>query len=439
MNSRTLAVKVLDRIINEGAYSNIVLSNELNACELSEKDKSLTTEIVYGTLRRKRTIDIIIASFIRDITIMEPMVLNILRIAIYQLKYLDKVPSYAVCNEAVEAGKEVSDKSSKLINGILRNYLKGEEEIKVNAINKIDEIAFEHSFEPWMIRLFISQYGEKKAMEILEGLNETPKVTIRVNDTKSEYDEIFDQLEEDGYTIEEGYICPEAISIKGGRGIDKNSLFVEGKCTVQDESAMTIAPLLGLEDGLTVLDLCSAPGGKTTHIAEILNNTGKVLAFDLHSHKLDLITENATRLGLTNIEVDTMDASILNVDLISSADRVLLDVPCSGLGIIRRKPEIKWNKKRKDLKDVLEVQRSIMKNGWEYLKTGGIMVYSTCTLNKEENEENINWFVETHKDCEVEKIFIGKEDNLVYDALGTLTILPNEYMDGFFVAKLKKK
>ena len=279
MNSRQLAVKILERILEEGAYSNIVLSNELNASELSDVDKSLVTEIVYGTLRRKKTLDKIIASFVRDIKLMEPKVLNILRIAVYQLKYLDKVPSYAVCNEAVEAGKEVSEKSSKLINGILRSYLKEDSKIEINAINKIDEIAFEYSFEPWMVRLFIKQYGEMETKEILEGLNETPKVTIRVNSVKSDFDDVFEALEEQGYNIEEGFICPEAISIKGGKGIDKNELFLSGKCTVQDESAMLVAPILDLQEGQTVIDLCSAPGGKTTHIGEILNNTGKVLAF----------------------------------------------------------------------------------------------------------------------------------------------------------------
>ena len=368
MNSRQLAVKILGRILDEGAYSNIVLSKELNESDLIDKDKALVTEIVYGTLRRKRTLDKIIGSFVKDIKIMDPKVLNILRIAIYQLKYLDKVPSYAVCNEAVEDGKEISEKDSKLINGILRSYLKEDSKIDIKAINKIDEMAFHYSFEPWMIRLFMKQYGEMETKEILEGLNEVPKVTLRVNNIKSDYDEVYDKLEEEEYNIEEGFVCPEAIYVKGGKSLEKNELFMTGKCTVQDESAMIVAPLLDLEEGQKVIDLCSAPGGKTTHIAEILDNTGEVLAFDLHENKLDLIKENAERLGITNIKVAQMDATKLNVNLIGAADRVLIDVPCSGLGIIRRKPEIKWTKKRNDLKEIVEVQRKIMENAWEYLR-----------------------------------------------------------------------
>lgn len=438
MNCRKVAINILERIINEGAYSNIILSNELNNSDLSDKDKALVTEIVYGTLRRLKTIDTIIASFLKDISIMDKKILNILRVAVYQMNYLDKVPSYAACNEAVEEAKEISDKDSKLVNGILRNFVKKEGKFDIVFRNKIDEIAFDLSFEPWMVRMFIKQYGEHEALEILEGLNNTPKMTVRVNSIKGDYEEVYEELEEAGYNIEEGCICPEAISIKGGKGIENNQAFVDGKITVQDESAMLISPLLDLEEGMKVLDLCCAPGGKTTHIGELLNNTGEVLGFDLHENKLELVKENYERLGITNIKLAQMDATKLDAKLVSYADRVLLDVPCSGIGIIRKKPEIKWTKKRKDLKEIVEVQREILENAWEYLKTGGVMVYSTCTLNKEENEENIKWFLSKHKDATIEKVFIGKGANLCYDQMGTLTILPNEYMDGFFVAKIKK-
>jgi len=272
----------------------------------------------------------------------------------------------------------------------------------------------------------------------MAGLNETPKVTVRVNEFKSEFEEVFERLEALGYNVEEGYACPEAIAIEGGKSIENNELFKEGFITVQDESAMIVAPLLDLKEGETVLDLCSAPGGKTTHIAELLGNTGRVLAFDLHEHKLALVKENAERLGFTNIEYNVMDATKLNSDYVSIADKILLDVPCSGLGIIRKKPEIKWNKTRQQLKDIIPVQREIMENSWEYLKPEGIMIYSTCTLNKEENEDNVKWFLDKHKDAQIEKIYVGKNSNFIYSEEGTLTILPNDSMDGFFIAKIKK-
>ena len=436
MNSRNIALKILNRVFNEGAYSNLVLSNELNNSNLSDKDKALVTEIVYGTIRRKNSLDTLIASFVRDIKMMDKRVLNILRIAMYQLKFLDKVPSYAACNEAVEQAKKISISSSKLVNGILRSYgKKGESGLVFK--NKIYELAYTYSFEPWLIRLFIKQYGEEDAIRILNGLNLTPKVTVRVNSLKGDFDEVFEELEEFGYNVEEGYICPEAISIKGGKSVENNKVFNEGKITVQDESAMLVAPLLDIAPNETVLDLCSAPGGKTTHIAELLENTGKVLAFDLHENKLGLIEENCKRLGIENVKLKEMDATKIDVNLIGIGDKILLDVPCSGLGIIKRKPEIKWNKTREDLKEIVKVQREIMENAWQYLKQGGTMVYSTCTLNKEENEQNIEWFLNKHKNCKLEKVFIGNGDNLRYEN-GMLTVLPNEYMDGFFIAKLKK-
>lgn len=438
MNCRKLAVKILNRVLNEGAYSNIILSKELNEVELNDKDKALLTEIVYGVLRRKRTLDVIIANFVKDIKLMDKNILNILRVAIYQMNFLDKIPTYAACNEAVEEAKEISENDSKLVNGILRSFTKNPDDINVPG-NKIDEYAYKFSFEPWMIRLLIKQYGENVAKKIMSGLNTIPKVSIRVNELNSDYDEVYEKLEEMEYEISEGVICPEAINIKGGKSIENNPLFKEGKITVQDESAMLVALLLDLKEGMTVVDLCSAPGGKTTHIAEILGNTGKVLAFDLHESKLGLIKENCERLGITNVTTFAQDATKLNAELVASTDRVLLDVPCSGLGIIRKKPEIKWNKKRNDLREIIPVQREIMNNAWQYLKQGGVMIYSTCTLNKEENEENIEWFVNNHEDCEVKRIFVGKQDNLVYSREGLLTVMPNENMDGFFIAKLEKR
>lgn len=437
MNSRNVARKVIQRVLSEGAYSNIVLSNELNDSDLSDQDKSLVTEIVYGTLRRKKTIDVIIANFVRDMTQMDEEIVNILRVAIYQMHFLDKVPGYAAVNEAVEEAKTISLDGSKLVNGILRSYLKNEKEIAVRG-NRIDELAYKYSLQPWMIRLLIKQYGEEKTIQIMDGLNATPKVTVRINGIKGEYDDIYEKLEEAGYEIEEGYVCPEAISIKGGRGIEVNPLFIEGLITVQDESAMVVAPLLDLEEEETVLDLCAAPGGKTTHIAELLENSGEVLAFDLHENKLSLIEQNVDRLGITNVKTEEMDACKLDTRFISHADKILIDVPCSGLGIIRKKPEIKWNKTRQQLKDLVPIQREIMENAWQYLKPGGTLVYSTCTLNKEENEDNIKWFLSKYSDAKAQKIFLGKKDNFIYNQDGSLTIIPNEYMDGFYVAKIKK-
>ena len=437
MNSREVALNIINRVLIEGAYSNLVLSNELNESDLNEKDRALVTELVYGTIRRKKTLDMIISNYIKDISLMDERVLNILRMAIYQMHFLDKVPEFAACNEAVELAKQISVQDSKLVNGILRSYTKNPDDMDVK--DKIDRLVYQYSYEPWFIRMIYKQYGEENGRKILSGLNATPKVTVRVNASKGDYDEVFERLEEMGYDVEEGYACPEAIIIKGGSSIENNELFREGLITVQDESAMLVSPLLDLNPGDVALDLCAAPGGKTTHIAELLENEGKVYSFDLHENKLSLINENLERLGLNNVEVEAMDATKLNSKYVACADKVLIDVPCSGLGIIRKKPEIKWNKSRKALKDLVPTQREIMENAWAYLKNGGTMIYSTCTLNTEENQDNVEWFLNKYKDAKVEKIYLGNMDNFIYNNDGSLTILPNEYMDGFYIAKISKK
>lgn len=439
-NSRKIAVDILEQVLNKGAYSNIALSLELNKSNLNEKDKGLVTEVVYGTLKYKYTIDKILKVFIKEeLRKLDSIVLNILRSAIYQIRYLDKVPEFAAVNEAVELSKKYkSVGASKFVNGVLRNYIRNKDVKPYKDGDIIDKLSFLYSYEPWMVKLFISQYGIDKAPYILEELNGIPKVTVRVNNLKVNYDLALKKLVDSGYYVEEGYICPEAIRINKGRNIESNPLFIEGLISVQDESAMLIAPSMDIEHNLQIFDLCSAPGGKTTHISEIMNNTGKVYAFDIHENKLSLIKQNCDRLGITNIKCDVMDASKLREDLINKADRVLIDVPCSGLGIIRKKPEIKWTKNSKSLNELVKIQRNIMECAAAYVKVGGSIIYSTCTLNKAENEENVKWFLNKFAQFKLEPLYYGKVDNILYNKEGFVTILPNEAMDGFFMAKFKK-
>lgn len=439
-NARRTAVKVLNEVLQKGAFSNIVLGRELNRSNLNDKDRALATEIVYGTLKYKYTIDTMLNYFIKsDLEKMDIDILNILRISFYQMVYLDKIPEFAIVNEAVELAKRSSVKGSRLVNGVLRNYLRNKDvDYCSNIKNNIEALSFKYSFPKWMVSLFINKYGNDYVERILCGLNMIPSITVRVNNLKIEYEEAWKQLEEKGYDIEEGKICPEAIIITKGRNIEDNPLFVDGLITVQDESAMMVAPSMDLQDNMTVLDLCSAPGGKTCHIAEIMNNTGEVFAFDIHEGKLPLIKENAKRLGIKNIKCDTLDAAKYEPKYKEKADRVLIDVPCSGLGIIRKKPEIKWNKNTSATRELVEIQRQIMTNACKYVKPGGKLIYSTCTLNKEENEENIKWFIKKHNDFSLEPIYFGEVENIIYHEEGYMTILPDKYMDGFFIAKMIK-
>lgn len=438
-NPRKVAVNVLDKVIFQGGYSNITLNNEIKKSDLENLDKGLVTEIVYGTLKHKYTIDYILNSFIeKKIQSVDKKLINILRSAVYQLKYLDKVPEFAAVNEAVQLSKKKSTiASSKFINGVLRNIIRNNCEAKVLPKDEISLLSYKYSFKPWLVEFFISNYGKENAINIMKGLNLRPYVTVRVNSLKCDYDEVLNSLREDGYLVSEGEVAPEAIKIIKGSSIEENKFFKKGYITVQDESAMLVAPLLDAKENDIIFDLCSAPGGKTTHIAELINNKGVINAFDIYEHKLKLIEENSKRLGVDIIHPIQFDATILNGDYIDTASRVLIDVPCSGIGIIRKKPEIKDTKNLKDIAQIIEIQRKIMDNAAKYVKVNGILLYSTCTINKDENENNIKWFIEKFKNFEIEKINIGNKNNFIYSE-GCLTILPSENMDGFFIAKLKR-
>lgn len=439
--SREVAVNTLFQVFENKAYSNIALNRNLKESNLEEKDRALVTELVYGTIKYKYTIDKILLKFLdKNFNKVDKYVLNLLRVSVYQLKYLDKIPDFAVVNEAVNLTKErVSKGASGLVNGVLRNYIRNKDQAFYNSENVFEKLAFMYSYPQWIIKLMVNQYGEDVAVRILQGLNSRPSVTVRVNSLKVSYDEALERLQAKGYDAEEGEVAAEAVRINKGSSIEANDLFRDGFITVQDESAMLVAPSMDLEKDLIVMDLCSAPGGKTTHIAELMDNTGSVKAFDIYEHKLQLIEENVKRLGITNVETAILDAESHEEKYVMSADRVLIDVPCSGLGIIRKKPEIKYTKKEKELKDIVVIQRRILENAATYVKPGGILMYSTCTVNKSENEDNVDWFLKNHSEYESEKIYFGSRDNLLYNEKGYLTVLPDKYMDGFFIAKLRRK
>lgn len=438
--SRKICVDIVEQVLSKKAYSNIVLRNALNKYNFDDKDKSLITEIVYGTIKYKYTIDTILNSYLKNgIKSIDTYILNILRTTIYQIKFLDKIPNFAAVNEAVDIAKKYkSVGASKLVNGVLRNYLRNQGKTYYNKNNLVEVLCFNYSFNKWLVRMFIDQYGLEKGEYILKGLNEKPAVTVRVNNLKTSYDEVFSVLTEYGYNVEEGYVSPEAIIINKGKSIENNPLFKKGKITVQDESAMLVAPSIGVKEGFKVLDLCSAPGGKTTHISELMKNTGAVCAFDIHENKLSLVKDNASRLGVRNITYNQMDAEVFNENLKDSADAVLIDVPCSGLGIIRKKPEIKYTKEIKGINNIIDIQRNILRNASKYVKVGGTLLYSTCTINKKENENNIDWFLKEFPEYAAEELYYGDLENFIYNYNKSVTILPNKYMDGFFICKLKR-
>lgn len=435
-NAREVSVDVLGKVLNQGAYSNIALDHAFSSAEIKEEDKGLVTEIIYGTLKYLLAIDRIIEKH-SSITLkkIEDDVLNILRISVYQMKYLDRIPAYAVLNEAVELTKKKSRGASGFVNGVLRGYVRSQEEKMVFA-STLEKDSFNFSFPVWMIELFKEQYG-KAYKKILAGLNERPVITYRVNTLKMTREEALERLLELGYDARETAISPYGIEVKGGKSVAGNPLFQQGVLTVQDESSMLVAPLL-VEKGRNYMDLCSAPGGKTTHLAELSGDQAEIAAFDIYEAKVKLIEENMERLGLQSIQVEVNDG--LNyLPAYRESANVLLDAPCSGLGIIRKKPEIKYTKSQGELADLVMIQRRLLETAAEYVPSGGILLYSTCTLNKEENEENIRWFLNNHPDFTPLPIELGEQDHFQYTPEGFLTILPGKTMDGFFISRVRKK
>ncbi|MEG2538494.1 MAG: 16S rRNA (cytosine(967)-C(5))-methyltransferase RsmB [Clostridium sp.] len=442
-NGRYVAVKTLYDIEKKGAYSNLKLTNNFNKSELSPSDKSLATEILYGSIRWKKRLDYTIKKFSSiKLKNIDMWTLCTLRCAIYEIYFLDRVPDFATVNEAVEIikSKEKSKRHSAFANALLRNLLRNKQEFyNINIQDKIQNMAVEYSQQEWFIKKLLKSFGPKKSKLILEMSNKSPKLTLRVNTLKTNKGDLVKSLEACGCTIYESKV-EDAVKVKGLSSLEKTSLYIDGHFTVQDESSMLAPICLAPKASENVLDLCSAPGGKSTYMAQIMNNEGSITSCDVFEHKLKLINEAAERLSINIITTMVNDAAQLNEEFIGKFDKVLVDVPCSGLGIIRKKPEIRWNIKEEDIESLASLQEKILNNASKYLKKGGKIVYSTCTITEEENEDVINNFLKNNNDFMLEDISSYIPFNMDTARKGYVKLLPGEFdTDGFFIAKLSKK
>lgn len=432
-NAREVALRTLYKIEYEGAYSNLALKSQLEENELSSLDKSLATLLVYGVIQRKLTLEYIISQYSNvKVNKISKYILLILKLGIYQLIYMDKIPNSAAVNESVKlAHKYGHQKSSGFVNGILRNVIRNGKNFQLPK-DKIKSLSVKYSFPEWIVKRWIDSFGEEFAACLMDEMNSDALLSVRVNTLKSTREEMKNRLPyiKDGYFMENIIYC-------SGFDIAKSEEYKNGYITIQDEAASLAAYILNPAPCDVVIDMCAAPGGKTTHMAELMKNKGKILAFDIHEHKIDLIRENANRLGIDIIDAKVLDMSEYHEEYSNIADKILIDAPCSGLGIIRRKPEIKWN--RENDMDFSKIQYNILKNAASYLKSGGELLYSTCTIDKSENEEVIEKFLKNH--AEFSLVDFGKNlpDGLKKETKGYMTLYPNvDKTDGFFIAKLKK-
>lgn len=447
--SRSVALQVLTAVEQEGAYSNLLLNGTLQKSRLSGPDAGLATELVYGTIQRLNTIDFLLEPFVtKGMGKLAPWVRNLLRMSFYQLYYLDRIPPHAVVNEAVNLAKKRGHQGiSGMVNGVLRNVLRRKEELKLpEGLAPVQRIALEHSHPEWLVARLLEQYGEQTTEAICRANNEPPSISIRVNRVKTSREDMLQLLKEHGLSAAPSKLSRDGIVVEGGGNMALTPWYREGLISVQDESSMLVAEALEPEPGMSVLDCCAAPGGKTCHIAEIMQGRGRVLANDIHPHKAKLVEDQASRLGLTNIDISTGDASRLGERLErNSFDRVLLDAPCSGLGVIRRKPDLKWAKTAGDIAEIAGIQRMLLDTAGDLLKPGGLLVYSTCTIDSRENGELVSSFLSRHPEFELaaDKPSAWETEPLAAAAargdIG-LQILPQDaHSDGFYIARLRKK
>ena len=440
-NPRKSALKILLKIENEGAYSNIALNNQLKEDNTTGVDHSFSTSFNYCVLERKILLDYIIRQYtnIRLKKIEKP-VLNILRMAILQIVFMDKVPESAAVNESVKLAKAMRlNKASGFINAVLRNF------IRANCVYRLPDkdsdksmyYSVVYSTPKDIVNLWMSSYGEQNAVNILKNLAGRPPVAVRVNTLKTKAEDLKNSFEKSGIKTEQAAF-DNTLLLSSTGSIENTKEYKNGLFHVQDISSQICCSILDPKKNMIVYDFCSAPGGKAFTIAELMNNTGTINAFDMYDHKVKLIKNGAYRLGIKNIKANVRNA--LSDEPLPFADRILCDVPCSGLGIIRRKPEIRY-KDDLGLSQLPDIQYNILCKCSKYLKSGGKLVYSTCTLNPNENENNIKRFLSEHSDFQPLKIdlkdgIINKISNMD----NAVTIFPQKNgSDGFFISLLVKK
>jgi len=444
MNSREIALKVLMDVHQNGAFSNYSISKYLKGRE-DVKGENLIREIVYGVIENALYLDYIISKLSKvKIEKIDPKILEILRIGVYQMAFMDRIPHRAAVNESVNLAKKYGHKGTVgFTNGILRNFSRNKEELmKIDVKDKLDYLSIKYSHPRWMVERWVKEFSLEFTEELLISNNSKPMLNIRVNTLKLRRDELKRILSDYGYTVYNTEYASDGLIVEDPVRITETEEFNKGYFTIQDESSMLVAQILSPAENSVVLDLCSAPGGKSTHAGQIMNNKGKIISLDIYEHKLKLVRENAERLGITIIETGIHDAQELNKNMVEMADYCIVDAPCSGLGIIKRRPEIKWNRKEEDIKDLADMQKKILNNAGKYLKPGGVMVYSTCTIEKAENMDVIQDFLMKNRNFKLSGFenFLCSTRNADTAEKGYVQLFPNVHgTDGFFIARLIKE
>ena len=423
-NNRKTAYHTLMDIETKSSYSNLALNHHIKVSR--PKDPAFVRELVYGVLENKMYLDYLIDKLVdHGIESVHKQDLTILRMGLYQLDKMDSVPEYAAVNESVALAKRFAKGRTGFINGVLRSYTTKKYSLRLPDRDE-DEVAYlstKYSYEPWIVRMWLDTYGSVFTEDLLAAGNETPDLVIRLNWLKVMKPDLIQALRQKGYEVTEGVYSPNALHVKGS-GLLDSPLYTHGLFSVQDEASQMAAQILDPKQGQTVIDVCAAPGGKTLAIAERMNNRGTIIAQDIYKRKVDIIDKEAERLGVTIVKTRTWDGTRVDSKLVGKADRVIVDAPCSGLGVVRRKPEIKYKKYNEEQAMLPKKQLTILTSSSKYVNAGGVLVYCTCTINPAENEEVVSAFL---------------RNNGNFRVVETKQLFPHvNGTDGFFICKMEK-
>ncbi|MGI6097649.1 MAG: 16S rRNA (cytosine(967)-C(5))-methyltransferase RsmB [Dethiobacteria bacterium] len=444
-SARELALQVLMDLETNDGYVNLTLSRHLQRTNFEGVERALASELAYGVITRLNTLDWRLEQFLnKPLEKLTVPVRNILRLGLYQILFMEKIPHRAAVDESVKLAHRYGHRGvAGLVNAVLRRSSREGEPVWPECEeNPYAYLALKESHPEWIVRRWVRRFGFEETLQLCEANNKPPALSIRVNSLKVTKNELVTLLEEEGVEVKESRYCEEGLLIKSPIPLTSLTAFNKGLFAVQGESAMLATKILSSLPGEKVADLCAAPGGKTTHLAQLMQNRGKIAAVDLSAKRLNLVKEAAERLGCKCIETITWDAT--DHTLVSKYfgfDRVFLDAPCSGLGVIRRKPDLKWRKKEKDLKTLASVQYKLLQTGRDMLRPGGFMLYCVCTNEPEETEGLIYLFLKQNPSLSLVDFSEHLPSALKVEQLakGMLHLYPHRHgVDGFFMAKLVK-
>jgi 16S rRNA (cytosine967-C5)-methyltransferase len=436
---RKLAVDILEKIFADGLYADEALANSLAVSKLNQRDRSLLVELVNGTVRWRGQLDWILRELFHGRFDTSPLRLRaILEVSLYQLKFLDKIPSYAAVSEAVELAKILGGQAwGRLVNGVLRSYLRDAQKFSAppRGKNLAAALAIQYSHPQWMLERWLARYDLAETERLCECNNRRPLISVRINPAKTTRALLLKKFEELGMRAEPSKFFDDFILLHQPDDVSALPLFQQGWFAIQDESTAIPCRLLSPQKGETILDICAAPGGKSCYLAHLVEDDARIIAVDRNPKRLRLLQQNVARFNLKSIRPVVADGASLTL---KPVDKILLDAPCSGLGVLARRSDVRWKRTLDDITNIQKLQRALLENAHRLLKPGGALVYCTCTIEPEENEMVVRHFLEEHKNYEIE-MKDANFDSKFFSADGFFRTLPQRHaMDGSFAVKLIK-